>query len=172
MIGGKTCSNPVAASLIVGEEQTLSHHQLEVLWLLFQEIGKAWNDVYNEGANLRSSWLELIHAKSSTSPSYTGEYVNAVYVLNELIEIYGNNEAFRLLLFAHGIPDGPPLTRLAHAKTFVVNEFIRMQVIAGGFKHFGGDEVHHKNYKGFIKGSRYNRRSIVRTYIRKPGDEA
>jgi hypothetical protein len=85
--------------------------------------------------------------------------VNAVRAVGELIDMYGD-DAFRKLFLDNHIPPGPPVTRLAHAKKYVINEFITMQVMmASGFKHFGG-----KNYAGYLKGSRYNGIPQVREY--------
>lgn len=171
MIGGITCSENVGPCLIDGEFQTLTQLQMDTLWRLFQEIGRAWNDVYQDSTNLKSSWLELVKAKADNEPSYIGEYVNAVYVINELMEMYGD-QAFGLLFFKNGIEEEVPVSRLAHMKKYVLDEFIRMQVLAGGFKHFGSEEVRkarHKNYKGYLGGSRYYRRSVVRAYV--PEDE-
>ena len=58
------------------------------------------------------------------------------------------------------------MTRLAHAKRYVINEFIIMQVMASGFKHFGG-----KNYAGYVKGSRYNEIPLVREYVPIAGEK-
>ena len=178
MIGGIACNdlmkeaNLKPGELIPAEGRKLTKTEYDILWHLFQKIGKIWSNVYNDGANLKSSWLEMLEAKTSSDPDYTGEYTNAAYVLQELIEMYGDDNAFNLLFFGHGIPEEAPKTRLSHAKYYVVDEFIRMQVLAGGFKHFGGDSdrIPQKNYKGYIKGSRYNRQSIVRTYS--PENEA
>ena len=101
------------------------------------------------------------------APSYIGEYVNAVYVVRELINIYGEEIAFSRLFLSNNIPPGAPTSRLAHAKVYVVDEFITMQVMASGFKHFGG-----VNYAGYVKGSRYNLVPQVRAYTEAlPGTE-
>ena len=55
----------------------------------------------------KSSWLEMVAAKSSVAPSYTAEYVNAVRVVQELIDMYGD-EAFHKLFLDHHIPPGLP----------------------------------------------------------------
>ena len=159
MIGGNICKQKTDASMILGDRQVLTHANIEFLWNIFAQIANTWHNVKFNSSNLKSSWLEMIEAKSNIAPSYTGEYVNAIYCVQELIDMYGEEDAFHRLFLANGIPAGPPVTRLAHAKQYVINEFIIMQVMASGFKHFGG-----VNYHGYIKGSRYNRMPLVREY--------
>ena len=167
MIGGSVCKETLSASLIFAEGQHLTHQNKEALWELFEAIGRNWsNTVYNSN-NQRSSWFEMLKAKTENAPNYSGEYVNALYVLNELYAMYGKEEAYKKLFFESGIDnEAPPTTRLAHCKVFVVNEFIKMQVMAGGFKSwgtkYGGERA--KNYHGFLGGSRYNRIERVRAY--------
>ncbi len=158
LIGGDFCKDSLAATLLPREGQILSAHEMNVLWELFVEIGRCWEDVVHDSANLRSSWLEFVQAKTEHEPTYVAEYSNAVSCVEELIAIYGKQNAFSLLFLRNGIPDGPPLTRLAHAKRYVVDEFIRVHVLASGFKSYGG-----VNYKGYIAGSRYRTRPTVRT---------
>jgi hypothetical protein len=159
MIGGDYCNSEVPADLLPGDIQQLTAREMDVLWRLFQEIGRTWNDTRTDSINIRSDWLEFIHAKTSVAPSYTGEYSNAVSCVSELILVYGEKEAFRKLLLDHGMPDpkAPPLTRVAHSKVYVVNEFIRVQVAKEGFKSWKGS-----NYKGYVGGSRLNRKPRAR----------
>ncbi len=81
--------------------------------------------------------------------------------------MYGHEDAFRRLFLENGIPDGPPTTRLAHAKTYVIDEFIRVQVVASGFKGFA--QPASLNYKGYVGGSRYIETPRVRAYQPKGG---
>ena len=172
-IGGDVCNDKLKSELIFAEGQHLTHTNKEALWELFEAIGSNWsNTIYNSN-NQRSSWYEMIKAKTENAPNYTGEYVNALYVINELKSIYGTEEAFKRLFFESGVDnDLPPTTRLAHCKIYVVNEFIRMQITAGGFKSwgnkYGGEKG--KNYHGFLSGTRYNRESKVRAYQPKNKD--
>ena len=136
MIGGAVCHDVVPATLIDAEDKLLSMPDREFLWKIFVEIGKHWENLEDGSASVKSSWLEFIQAKTENEPSYIGEYSNAIAVVQELIEIYGRREAFSLLFFRNGIPDGAPTTRLAHAKRYVIDEFIRVQIVAGGFKGF------------------------------------
>lgn len=162
MIGNLICQANADPGLFPGDGQELTQYHREVLWRVFVEIGKCWKNVKWDSSNLKSSWLDLIKAKTEFAPSYAGEYINAVYVIQELIAMYGETDAFANLFLNNGIPDGPATTRLAHAKKYVINEFIEMQVLASGFKHFGGPN---SNYHGYVKGSRYSLMPEVREFI-------
>ncbi len=187
MIGGDICKQPLASPLLAAEPRKLTRAEIDGLWRIFVVIGTVWqNTVYNSGG-LKSSWLEFLIAKTMTRPSYVAEYVNALEVVAELIKIYGEKEAFETLFLDNGgplddkgIPLNKPLfkdnvpikldTRLTHAKHFVVDEFIRVQVVAGGFRNFirpHETEIrpeNNVNYNGFIAGSRFNRIKPVRPY--------
>jgi hypothetical protein len=125
----------------------------------------------------------MIKVKTQQQPSYSAEYNNAILVIEELTQLYGEENAYQELFFNYKIPQSQPengvekpriilTTQLAHTKYYVVNEFIRMQVLSGGFKHFGGQsntsgeviKVKGVNYKGFVKGSRYRNEDLVRTF--------
>lgn len=166
LIGGQFCKDEIEPGLIPAASQVLTEHERDLLWRLFTEIGEHWENVYEDrrrgvfdSSNLRSAWLEFIEAKTTQEPRYTAEYSNAATAIEELIDDYGEQEAFRLLFFEHGIPDGLPTTRVAHAKRYVVDEFIRVQIIASGHKKFKAN-----NYRGYIGGSRYTRTSRVTAY--------
>lgn len=167
LIGGPFSRTTIDPGLLPVEQQQLTEHQRAVLWTLFRQIGRCWGNVVSDSANLKSTWTEFIEVRTTTEPSYTGEYANAVSVLEDLIEMYGEQNAFTLLFLRSGVPEGPPMTRLAHAKRYVVDEFIRVQVTAGGFKSFGA-----RNYKGYLGGSRYNRTPRVRAYRPAGGNPA
>jgi hypothetical protein len=160
-IGGPLCQTKLAPGLLTGEGQILTQYERDALWKIFVQIGVCWKNVHQESVGLKSSWLEFIDAKTSVAPSYAAEYSNAVLVVDELIALYGEPDAFDHLFFVNGIPDGPPLTRLAHAKRYVVDEFIRVQIVASGFRGFGGKN-RGLNYNGFIRGTRYNWTKRVR----------
>ena len=167
MIGGDVCNEKLSAGIIFAEGQDLTYENKEALWEIFQAIGDNWSNTIYDSNNQRSSWYEMLKAKTENAPNYAGEYVNAIYVLNELFAQYGKKEAFRKLFFESGIDNNaPPTNRLAHCKVYVVNEFIRVQITAGGFKSWGtkngGEQA--KNYHGFLGGTRYNRLSRVRSY--------
>lgn len=161
LIGGPLSQGVVAADLLDHEDAVLSAATVEGLWKIFVEIGRCWDNLDEDSTGVRSSWLEFIHAKTTQPPSYIGEYSNAVSVVQELGELYGSG-AFGLLFFKSGVPDGPPTTRLAHAKRYVVDEFIRMQIVASGFRGFV--KPRSLNYNGYIRGSRFNERPRARLY--------
>lgn len=182
-IGGSISQQAVTSALIFSEPCTFPENQIEKLWQIFVHIGENWKDVFNESKNLKSAWLEMIKVKTQQKPSYAAEYNNAILVIEELIGFYGEQEAFQKLFFEYKIPTSQPendtekpqpilTSAIAHTKYFVVDEFIRMQVLSGGFKHFGGQsnttgeliKVKGVNYKGFVKGSRYRNENLVRTY--------
>ena len=158
LIGGSLCEDTVGPGLLVGDAQELTNHERHGLWRLFQEIGRNWDCAKHDSLDVRSSWLEFVEAKSTNAPSYTAEYSNAVLVCEELVDVH-LDDAYRLLFHHNGLPDGPPTTRLGHAKHYVVDEFISVQIAAGGFKTFSA-----LNYKGFVGGSRYNIQARVKTW--------
>ena len=167
MIGGEFCKARVEPGLFNPAGQTLTPFEREGLWRIFQAIGRVWDDLHpaaTDSANLKSSWLDFLEAKLNCEPRYVAEYSNAVQCVEELIELHGEEKAFTLLFLDSDIPEGLPLTRLAHAKKFVVNEFIRVNVVASGFKSFGRPDHHGKNYKGYLGGSRYNLLARVKSY--------
>ena len=161
MIGGVFSHDAVPAQLLDHEDDFLPVAVLDGLWNIFVEIGRCWNNLDNDSAGVRSSWLEFIEAKTTRPPSYVGEYCNAVSVVQELVEVFGSG-AFVLLFLKSGVPEGPPTTRLAHAKRYVVDEFIRMQIVASGFRGFVAPPS--LNYNGFIRGSRFNENPRARMY--------
>lgn len=163
LIGGDISRAKIDSGLIPVESNILTELQRDRLWELFIEIGQNWRTRRGayDTANLRSSWLEFIDAKTRYAPSYVGEYVNAAEVLDELIDMYGRDAAYSKLFFESGIAPGSTVTRIGHLKRFVVDEFIRMHITAGGHKSFGGE-----NYHGYLGGSRYTRTPRVRAYAR------
>ena len=174
MIGGKFCKKEIGPSLLNAAGQTLTQTEIDKLWKLFQAIGIFWKDLHpkkTDSSNLKSSWFDFLNAKTGSDPSYVAEYSNAVLCVDELIEVYGEAQAYELLFVDHGIPDGPPQSRLAHAKKYVVDEFIRVNVVASGFKSFGGPDYHGINYKGYLGGSRYNLRARVKFYEPEAGEK-
>ena len=174
MIGGEICRQQLATQLLAAEPRRLTRAEIDGLWRIFVAIGTVWKNTFYNSAGLKSSWLEFLTAKTMSRPSYIAEYVNALEVVAELIGLHGD-QAFELLFLANRIPldkDGRIKldTRLAHAKYFVVDEFIRVQVVAGGFRNFirpVEPEIRPENivnYNGFIAGSRFNRIKPVRPF--------
>ncbi len=168
MIGATVSHDAIPATLIDPESITLSESDRQALWDLFVAIGRCWGNLDHDSSSVKSSWLEFIEAKTQSAPSYFGEYRNAITVMRELQDLYGPDNAYAFLLLRSGVPDGPPTSRLAHVKKYVVDEFIRVQVVAGGFKGFGAPAP--LNYNGYLGGSRYNRLPRVTAWV--PGTDA
>ncbi len=172
LIGGATCAQPLRPTLLPADPRHPTQNEIDGLWRAFAAIGEAWQNTVHDSDGLRSSWLDFLIQKCTTRPSYIAEYVSALAVFDELIAVYGESSAFSTLFFESGVDNvAPPLTRLAHAKQYVINEFIRVQIVVGGFKNFitpepsdlRPDEI--VNHRGFIAGSRYNRVKPVRVYL-------
>lgn len=156
------CLTPVPPQLLIEREQRVTEAEERQLWDLFVTIGSSWK--IESVGHLRSSWEEFMAVKTRTAPSYATEYSNAVAVIGELRDIYGES-AYEMLFFKSGVDGNPPMTRVAHAKHFVVNEFIRVLVLLGGFKSFVPvEERLQANYNGYMAGSRYNRLARVRAH--------
>lgn len=176
MIGGEVCKQRLASQLLPAEPRELTRAEIDDLWRVFVAIGTVWKNTVHDSAGFKSSWLEFLTEKTRIQPSYVAEYVNALEVVEELVEMY-KAKAFEKFFLDNGIPlDSKGVlsqldTRLAHAKHFVVDEFIRVQIVAGGFKNFIRPQQVAKirpenivNYNGFIAGSRFNRIKPVRPY--------
>ena len=172
MIGGEVCRQRLGAQLLAAEPRELTRTEIDGLWRIFVAIGTVWRNTVHDSAGLKSSWLECVSEKTRIQPSYVAEYTNALMVVDELIGLYkGEAQAFESFFLRHGIAANSLDTPLAHAKHFVVDEFIRVQIVAGGFKSFirpeqttGIRPENVVNYNGFIAGSRFNRIKPVRSY--------
>lgn len=159
------------------EPRELNADEMEQLWELFHAIGTYWENTSDDSAGQRSSWTEFVILRAAERPSYIAEYESALKVIAELQAEF-DADAFPTL-FQHKLKAKDPCrTRMDHAKRFVVDEFIRMQIVAGGFRGFGSDAdgTNRKNrrplnYNGFVRGSRYNRFVQVRHYVPKSSDQ-
>jgi carboxymethylenebutenolidase len=157
------CNTALLPQLLPVRDETLTDQEHDQLWDLYAAIAHNWE--IPDIANQRSSWQEFIQEKTAQPPSFVAEYSNAAAVLREVTALYGEEAGYRMILFKHGLPAGPPLTRLAHAKAFVVDEFMRILILLGGFKSFVADEDKElANYEGYMGGSRYNRKPTVRPH--------
>lgn len=171
LIGGDHCHQPLQPALLPANPRPLTPEETGRLWDIFVAIGHAWDNTVNDSVGLRSTWLEFVNLRAMTRPSYIVEYSNAIAVMDELFELYGKDGAFKRLFFANGIPDGPPMTALAHAKQYVVNEFMSVQIASGGFRDFVAPKGEAQkessfsiNHRAYIAGSRYGRKKPVRTF--------
>lgn len=160
MIGGKICHQAVPADQLTTdtEPRPTANEFIQSLWPLFAAIGQSWKTSSSYSSEMKSRWREFITEKVLGEPSYAAEYANALEVLAELEGMFGA-QLYQKLFFENGVPDGPPVTRLAHMKRFVVDEFIRVHVASGGFRSFGAE-----NYRGWVSGSRVSAHSPYRTY--------
>jgi hypothetical protein len=163
----------LAERLLPAEPAPISPGDLEILWQLFVAIATAWGgdgdrprsncttadgpasngNASNRGAapdplTLRSQWLEFIEVRTLTAPSYSGEYRSGVLVLEELNRIHGPAMWDQLLFGDYRT--APPTSRLGHLRRYVVEEFIKVWLAAGGFRAFGAG-----NFNGYISGSRF-----------------
>jgi hypothetical protein len=173
MIGSAFCKEWVPTDLL-DRETGIEFDPVvdtERLWEVFCGINDTWALVRRprgdgsaaDASVLRSSWREFVSLRIQQTPSYAGEYANALRVLDDLASIYGD-DALEKLLFESGLAYDKsgrmagvgekthPNTRLGHAKHYVIDEFISVLVVAGGFRSIAG-----WNYKGFLGGSRFNR---------------
>ncbi len=121
MIGGEVCKQRLVSQLLPAEPRGLTRAEIDGLWRIFVAIGTIWKNTVHNSAGLKSSWLEFLTEKTMVRPSYVTEYVNALEVVEELIAMYEETEAFEKLFLDNGIPlDSKGNyhldTRLAHAK--------------------------------------------------------
>lgn len=165
---GRFRDEVVASEMLAAEPRGLNTNEMDRLWDLFHAVGEFWKNTTDESAGQRSSWTEFVILRSTQAPSYIAEYENALAVIAELQKEFGDKAYHQL--FQHKFKDKPQ-TRMDHTKKFVVDEFIRMQIVAGGFRGFGSApdgtnraKLRPLNYNGFVRGSRYNRLVQVRDY--------
>jgi len=146
MIGGPLAALPVPEAMILAMPGTLRPEELCQLWRIFAAIARTWGADGTSPDYQYSQWLEFIHTRTATEPSYLGEYRAGLEVLSELGEYYGESLWHRLF-FAH---DAQPDTRLAHLRKFVVEEFMQVWLTTGGFRTYGAG-----NYNSYVAGSRF-----------------
>ena len=104
MIGGEVCKQRLASQLLPAEPRGLTRAEIDGLWRIFVAIGTIWKNTVHDSAGLKSSWLEFLTEKTMVRPSYVAEYVNALEVVEELITMYEETEAFEKLFLDNGIP--------------------------------------------------------------------
>jgi hypothetical protein len=177
MIGSAFCKEWVPIDLLDLETSPEFDPVVDIerLWEVFRGINDTWTLVRRprgdgsvaDASALRSSWREFVSLRIHQTPSYAGEYANALRVLDDLASLYGDDALTKLLLESGlaydkagrmaGVGERThPNTRLGHAKHYVIDEFISVLVVAGGFRGVAG-----WNYKGFLGGSRFNRAARV-----------
>jgi hypothetical protein len=164
--GSKYWDEPLPTGILPPPEKTLDL-PVDELWSMFSAIKKHWH--LKEPQNielLRSRWLDMLEARSSGAPDYRGEYVNAGCVFAALKKELGGEDNAIAMLYGRTLvtDEEQATTRLAHAKYYVANDFIRCFVATGGFRGFVEDA---RNYTGFMGGSRFREWPPVRTGKRK-----
>jgi len=150
---------PLAPGLLPSDCGDLAPAEIDRLWKVVVAIAEHWGEPDDDPLLCRSQWLEFVHVRTSREPSYLAEYRSAIGVLDHLKAERGER-AFEWLLFESGLkPGDPPMTALGHLKKYVVDEFIRVWLAAGGFRSYGAG-----NYNGYVGGSRFAVRPPYRTF--------
>lgn len=148
MIGGPISATELPQSLLPATPANLTSDEIEGLWEVFVAISTLWGSSELNPLHQRSQWLEFIEVRTTQPPSYVEEYRSALSVIEELKSLHPQ-DAWNRLMLQHGAP-AALTNRLAHARKFVVEEFIRVWLLTGGFKAYGAG-----NYNGYISGSRF-----------------
>lgn len=150
----------IDAKMIEPSGEALTELQLASLWQMFSAIQRHWNLDFPVDL-LRSRWLDMIEAQSTGTPDYKGEYANAARVFDAMITAFGEARAITIVFEETIVTKAENArTRLAHAKFYVANDFIRCFVATGGFRGFVKNA---RNYTGFMGGSRFREWAPVRT---------
>lgn len=138
----------------------LSEGQVAILWDLFTGINNHWDLKYSVGL-LRSRWLDMLEARRAELPDYTAEYINAAEVFDAMRQALGKEQAIAIFYGETNVQSkNKATTKLAHAKFYVGNDFIRCFIACGGFRGFVEKA---RNYAGFMGGSRFREWPPVRT---------
>jgi len=145
---------------LAAPNRLLTAEELDVLWLLVELIEEVWFTL-RRANSLKPQWLDYIQATVEVHPSLLGEYENVVNVHAELM-VTTPERVTELLLLRPAPALSAASTRLDHAKSFVVDRFIKCYVMLGGFQEFGG-----RNYNGFMGGSRFADTAPIRVGRRK-----
>ncbi len=153
----------IGESIIPATPGKISTDLNDALWRLLEEVGNRW-EFSSPSSGTRSSWTEFVALRCEKPPSYLGEYQNALQVVSSLAAMPELADPVGLL-FNHQSPKklNDHSTRLDHAKKYVIDEFITVRIVAGGFREFGGKKRAY-NYNGFVRGTRYNRVMRIRAY--------
>lgn len=157
----------------------LQQSEREVLWTIATAIYETWqldstdkDPFAHHVSHLYSTWCEHVNLRAQPSaqsrlPSYVGEYENAINIATDLMAVDPAAKpaaALQRLLFARPKSSGTSPTSagirldtpLLHAKRYVVDEFITVLIVGGGFRQFAG-----WNYNGFIGGSRFDQVNAI-----------
>jgi hypothetical protein len=121
---------------------------IDRLWRIFEHIGGHWSNAADVAMD-RQRFARILALKVSEFPSYLTEYSDASDLFSRLEAQLGDSAQALRVLFTPPSSTAPdfPSTPLGHAQTYVVTEFINLQIANGGFRHFG-----YVNYPGWIGG--------------------
>lgn len=117
------------------------------MWTLFRHIGKYWQNM-DDPSPYRSQLYSFMLNRINLRPIYRDYYLLAATVTRQLIEQYGEDQAYVYLFTDVDAAKAPPETPLALTRQKVANEFMALQLSLGGFKAFGA-----VNYCGYIGGA-------------------
>lgn len=131
------------------EKGTINESIFESMYELFTHIGIFWKNT-PENHDLKTDLFTFMTNRISTDSSYIDEYINAKFVLDEMIKEHGGdkNQAYADFFTSPEGLQNPPKSKLAKARIRVSNEFIAFQLTMGGFAAFGA-----KNHPGYIAGA-------------------
>lgn len=119
------------------------------LWGLFVRIAARWEMTGQVDLD-EPGFREILRLRSAGAPSYLTEYREAARLLGELAPApadgAGHDGFDQLFARPVGVADFA-LTRLGRLQSYVVGEFLELQVAFGGFRAFG-----YRNYRGFAGG--------------------
>ena len=125
---------------------------------LFTQIGIFWKNTPQQkdaatgkmiDLDLKSEVYAFMMNRIELNSFYAMEYLNAKEVLDEFkANASSVDEAYAAFFTDPNGTQNPPKSRLSHARQYVSNELIALQLTLGGFAAFGA-----KNYPGFIGGA-------------------
>ena len=117
------------------------------MWSLFCQIGQYWQNM-DDPTPYRLQLYSFMLNRMSLRPIYRNYYITAAAVIHQLIEQYGEQQAYVVLFTDTEANKSPPETPLALTRQKVSNEFVALQLALGGFRSFGAI-----NYCGYIGGA-------------------
>jgi hypothetical protein len=128
----------------------LTPEDQNVLWHFFVGIGDHWA-LGDDAAGYRTRFDNFLSNRSDFDPLYTGYYTTAAFALRNLIDQYGEVQAYRILL-EEGISQNEPVVvdkpTLEMLRKRIVDEFLTVRLAFGGFRAFGAT-----NYRGYFGGA-------------------
>jgi hypothetical protein len=123
-------------ALFLAETGSLTEPEKRGLWLLAQATGAVWSLSELSESDLRG-FLDL---KTRSAPSYLAEYRNALEIFAAAERDHTPTEAVQAIL--RGSTGG---IAAAHARHFVIAEFLALYLASGAFRQFGLTR-----YRGFL----------------------